>query len=128
MHLPAATIRTQVMLPLRFDDGFGTTARVNTFDGLADGREHLALGLAGGGVCGSGGPAAGPDPQRVLQRRRPRERAVRLRAAAARGGPAHRAGRSHRRRAGADRAAATKAGRGAHTLDLPCDDVLDAEA
>ena len=61
MHLPAATIRTQVMLPLRFADGFGTTARVYTFDGLADGREHLALGLAvGGGVCGSGGPAAGP--------------------------------------------------------------------
>ena len=33
MHLPAATIRTQVMLPLRFADGFGTTARVYTFDG-----------------------------------------------------------------------------------------------
>jgi hypothetical protein len=42
MHLPAATIRTQVMRPLRFADGFGTTARVYTFDGLADGREHLA--------------------------------------------------------------------------------------
>jgi hypothetical protein len=81
------------MLPLRFADGFGTTARIYTFDGLADGREHLALGLAGGGVCGSGGPAAGPDPQRVLHRRRPQERAVRLQAAAARGGPAHRAGR-----------------------------------
>ena len=128
MHLPAATIRTQVMLPLRFADGFGTTARVYTFDRLADGREHLALCLAGGGVCGSGGPDAGPDPQRVLCRRRPREQAVRLRAAAARGGPAHRAGRSHRRGAGADRGAATKAGRGAHTLDLPCDDMLDAEA
>ena len=51
------------MLPLRFADGFGTTARVYTFDGLADGREHLALGVAaGGGVCGSGGPAADPDP------------------------------------------------------------------
>ncbi len=118
MHLPAARIRTQVMLPLRFADGFGTTARVYTFDGLADGPEHLALGLAGGGVCRSRGPAAGPDPQRVLHRRRPRERAVQLRAA----------GRSHRRGAGADHGAATKAGRGAHTLDLPCDDVLDAEA
>ncbi len=42
MHLPAATIRTQVMLPL-FADGFGTTARVYTFDGLADCREHLAI-------------------------------------------------------------------------------------
>jgi hypothetical protein len=28
MHLPGPTIRTQVMLPLRFADGFGTTARV----------------------------------------------------------------------------------------------------
>jgi GTP cyclohydrolase II len=36
MHLPAASIRTQVMLPRRFADGFGTTARVYTFDGLAD--------------------------------------------------------------------------------------------
>jgi GTP cyclohydrolase II len=45
MHLPTATIRTQVMLPLRFADGFGTTARVYSFDGLADGLEHLALGL-----------------------------------------------------------------------------------
>ena len=118
MHLPAATIRTQVMPPLRFADGFGTTARVYTFDGLADGPEHLALGPAVGGVCGSQGRAAGPDPQRVLHRRRPRERAVQLRAA----------GRSHRRGAGADHGAATKAGRGAHTLDPRCDDVLDVEA
>ena len=43
MHPPAATIRTQVMLPLRFADGFGTTALVYTFDGLADCREHLAI-------------------------------------------------------------------------------------
>ena len=28
MHLPAATIRTQVMLPLRFADVFGTNARM----------------------------------------------------------------------------------------------------
>jgi GTP cyclohydrolase II len=203
------------MLPLRFADGFGTTARVYTFDGLADGPEHLALGPAGGGVCGSRGRAAGPDPQRVLHRRRPWARAVRLRAAAARGVPAHRAGRglllylrqgrgiglyarldayglqdagldtydanlalgysedgrdytvaaqmlgdlgldrvallsnnpdkaAHLDRLGVTvaervltavhlnainaRYLATKAGRGAHTLDLPCDDVLDAEA
>jgi GTP cyclohydrolase II len=43
--LSAATIRTQVMLPLRFADGYATTARVFSFDGLADGREHLAFGL-----------------------------------------------------------------------------------
>jgi GTP cyclohydrolase II len=38
-------IRTQVLLPLAFADGLRTTARVFTFDGLADGLEHLALGL-----------------------------------------------------------------------------------
>ena len=42
---PPATIRTEVMVPLRFSDGFATTARVLTFDGLVDGREHLAVGL-----------------------------------------------------------------------------------
>ena len=49
--IPAATIRTQVSVPLRFVDGYTTTARVLTFDGLVDGLEHLALGL---------GPAAEP--------------------------------------------------------------------
>ena len=43
--IPIATIRTQVSVPLRFPDGYATTARVFTFEGLADGREHLALGL-----------------------------------------------------------------------------------
>ena len=42
--LPAA-VRTEVTVPLRFPDGFATTARVFTFHGLADGREHLAFGL-----------------------------------------------------------------------------------
>lgn len=42
---PAARIRTQLMVPLRLADGFATTARLFTFDGLVDGREHLALGL-----------------------------------------------------------------------------------
>jgi GTP cyclohydrolase II len=42
---PAATIRTQLTLPLRFADGYATTARVFSFDGLVDGREHLAFGL-----------------------------------------------------------------------------------
>lgn len=32
-------------VPLRFADGFTTTADVVTFDGLVDGREHLLLGL-----------------------------------------------------------------------------------
>jgi len=34
-----------VRVPLRFADGFTTTADVVTFDGLVDGREHLLLGL-----------------------------------------------------------------------------------
>jgi GTP cyclohydrolase II len=42
---PAATIRTQVTVPLEFPDGFATTARVFSFNGLVDRREHLALGL-----------------------------------------------------------------------------------
>lgn len=40
-----ATVRQQVTVPLRFGDGYSTTAQVMTFDGLVDGREHLALGL-----------------------------------------------------------------------------------
>jgi GTP cyclohydrolase II len=43
--LPRAAIRTQVTIPLRMGDGFATTARAFTFDGLVDGAEHLALGL-----------------------------------------------------------------------------------
>ena len=42
---PPASIRNEVILPLRFDDGYATSARLLTFDGLVDGREHLALGL-----------------------------------------------------------------------------------
>ena len=38
-------VRTQVTVPLRFPDGYATTAEVMTFDGLADGKEHLALRL-----------------------------------------------------------------------------------
>ena len=42
---PAAAIRTQVELPLRFADGYEAQARVFSFDGLVDGREHLAFAL-----------------------------------------------------------------------------------
>jgi GTP cyclohydrolase II len=38
-------IRTQVLVPLCFADGYNTTARVFSFDGLVDGQENLALGL-----------------------------------------------------------------------------------
>jgi GTP cyclohydrolase II len=40
-----ATVRQQVTVPLRFPDGYATTARVMTFDGLVDKEEHLALAL-----------------------------------------------------------------------------------
>jgi GTP cyclohydrolase II len=42
---PKAVVRTEVTVPLRFADGYTTTARVFTFDDLVDGKEHLALGL-----------------------------------------------------------------------------------
>ena len=43
--LPRATTRTSVVVPLRFGDGYATTARIITFSGLVDGREHVALAL-----------------------------------------------------------------------------------
>jgi GTP cyclohydrolase II len=51
-HLPDAAIRTQVRVPLRFPDGYATTALVTSFRGLVDSREHLAF------ACGS--PTAVP--------------------------------------------------------------------
>jgi GTP cyclohydrolase II len=45
MRPAAATIRTQVEVPLRFADGYSADARVFSFDGLVDGREHLAFAL-----------------------------------------------------------------------------------
>ena len=59
---PAATIRTQLMVPLRFADGYATTARVFTFNGLVDGREHLALGLGDRATASSGPSDAGGPP------------------------------------------------------------------
>jgi GTP cyclohydrolase II len=41
----AATVRTRVRLPVRLADGFEAEADVMSFDGLADGGEHLALAL-----------------------------------------------------------------------------------
>ncbi|MFE4541150.1 GTP cyclohydrolase II RibA [Arthrobacter sp. NPDC056727] len=65
--LPAAAVRTQVTVPLRFPDGFSTTAEVLTFHGLADGKEHLLLALGPweqallGGVPGTPIAAEGPE-------------------------------------------------------------------
>jgi len=62
MRGPTATIRNHVLLPMRFADDFTTTARVFTFDGLADGREHLALGLGPRAAAVAPDPHDGPPP------------------------------------------------------------------
>ena len=59
---PSATIRTQVSVPLRFVDGFTTTARVFTFDGLVDGLEHLVLGLGRAAEVREAGTATAEPP------------------------------------------------------------------
>jgi len=41
----AATVRREVQLPVRLPDGSLTPARLSSFDGLCDGREHVALAL-----------------------------------------------------------------------------------
>jgi GTP cyclohydrolase II len=63
--LPVATIRTQVTVPLHFADGFTAAARVFTFAGLVDDREHVALGL---GDCAGPLPAIEPRAQVPLVR------------------------------------------------------------
>ena len=57
-----AGVRTAVTVPLRFPDGYATTARVLTFDGLADGREHLALALGDWEGALARGAAGGDAP------------------------------------------------------------------
>jgi GTP cyclohydrolase II len=57
----AASIRTAVTVPIRFSDGFAAVARVVTFDGLADGREHLLLAF-GDAVTDDGDVRPGPSP------------------------------------------------------------------
>jgi len=61
---PPAEIRTGVTVPLRFADGYRTQARVITFRGLVDGREHLALGLGDwAGAIASGTPLVRPHSE-----------------------------------------------------------------
>jgi GTP cyclohydrolase II len=59
-----AVVRTQVAVPLQLADGFTADARVFTFDGLADGGEHLALGLGDRAVA----PVAAADGRPPLVR------------------------------------------------------------
>jgi GTP cyclohydrolase II len=48
-----------VLVPVAFADGFETTARVVTFDGLVDGLEHLALGFGDRAECVESGVESG---------------------------------------------------------------------
>jgi GTP cyclohydrolase II len=41
----AAAIRRRIRIPLRFADGYATTATVISFTGLADTQQHVALEL-----------------------------------------------------------------------------------
>ncbi|GAA2708040.1 GTP cyclohydrolase II [Micromonospora olivasterospora] len=58
--LPSATVRTQVTVPLRFSDGYATTARVFSFHGLSDGGEHLAFGVGDWAAALDRAAAGGP--------------------------------------------------------------------
>jgi GTP cyclohydrolase II len=55
-------VRTRVSVPVEFPDGYRTDAEVFTFHGLADGREHLALGLGDWQAALRRGIAGGPEP------------------------------------------------------------------
>jgi GTP cyclohydrolase II len=60
--VPRATVRREVTLPLRTPDGFSTTARAITFDGLVDGKEHVALALGDWQRALRRSEAGGPAP------------------------------------------------------------------
>jgi GTP cyclohydrolase II len=55
-------VRTTVTVPMRFPDGYTTSAEVFTFRGLADGREHLAFGLGDWRAAVADAAAGGPGP------------------------------------------------------------------
>jgi GTP cyclohydrolase II len=59
---PSATVRTRVTVPLRFPDGYATPAEVFTFTGLADGKEHLLLGLGDWRTALRRSAGGGPAP------------------------------------------------------------------
>lgn len=59
--LAPAAVRTAVTIPLQFPDGYGTIARVLTFDGLVDGAEHLLLAF-GDAVDETGAVVPGASP------------------------------------------------------------------
>jgi GTP cyclohydrolase II len=72
MRVPTATIRTQVSVPLRLADGYLTEARVFSFDGLVDGRDHLTFRphseCLTGDVFGSQRCDCGPQLREAVER------------------------------------------------------------
>lgn len=60
--VPSAPVRTRVRVPLRFPDGYATTADVFTFRDLADSKEHLLLGLGDWEAAREHAAAGGAPP------------------------------------------------------------------
>jgi len=61
-----AAIRRRIRIPLRFADGYTTTATIVSFSGLTDGQQHVALEL--GRPAGDGQAAARPAAQPMRDR------------------------------------------------------------
>ena len=59
---PSAAVRSRVFVPLRFPDGFEAVAEVLTFNGLADGKEHLLLALGEWEAALQGAAQGGAGP------------------------------------------------------------------
>ena len=88
--LAPADVRTRVRVPLSFADGYATTADVFTFRDLADGQEHLLLGLGEWETAVARVAAGGEAPLVRPPRGRPRSPTRPARGA---GAPARRRGR-----------------------------------
>ncbi|MFZ0159906.1 MAG: GTP cyclohydrolase II [Kineosporiaceae bacterium] len=60
--VPVATVRQRVSVPLRFADGYRAMAMAFTFEGLVDGKEHIALGLGDWQLSQRRSARGGPPP------------------------------------------------------------------
>src|SRR6478736_2972630 len=59
---PSAAVRSRVVVPLRFPDGFEAVADVLSFSGLTDGKEHLLLALGEWEAALQGAAQGGAGP------------------------------------------------------------------
>src|SRR6478735_3663864 len=59
---PSAAVRSRVVVPLRFPDGFEAVAEVLSFSGLTDGKEHLLLALGEWEAALQGATQGGAGP------------------------------------------------------------------